>query len=215
MPFTKETAGAAAAKSAAKRGAKTTNQGNDERLVRSSAPAVRGDRDGSLQSRDEAVEALSDAELDQLMASEFEQTALPTPPLIPGWHLCWLTTESKYDPIAKRERLGYVPVRQSEVAGFDPSNGTAVVEPQGLVRCNEMVLYKIPEARYQAIMRYFHHRKPMEEEATIVANIKAKSQQGSDSSGRGGLRDAEDDGGTLSELETGVQYAQRVNPTFN
>lgn len=216
MPFTKETARAAALKAQEKRQQQSTDPSEqDARLVRSAAPDVRGDRDGaSLASRDEAVESLSDAELDALVQSEYEQTALPNAPLIPGFHLCWLTTMSKYDTPAKRERLGYRPVRYSEVPGFDPSNGATVAEPNGVVTCNEMVLYKIPEARYQAIMRYFHHKRPADEEESIVN--KAKATAGKDGKGKTLLQDGdEEEGGTLQHLEESVARARRVNPTFS
>lgn len=214
MPFNKETARAANQRAAANRNKNTEEPGNDERLRRSAAPEVRGDRDGSLKTRDEAVDDLSDAELDALIASEFEQTALPTPPLIPNYHLCWLTTMSKYDTIAKRERLGYTPVRYGDVPGFDPSNGSSLADPSGVVSCNEMVLYKIPENRYQALMRYFHHVKPADEEAAIVRTI--ENQAGKDASGQSLLRDGdEEEGGTLQHVEKSVEYARSVRPTFS
>lgn len=184
----------------------------DDRLVRSADPAVRGDR-GVAEDAARTIETglLSQDELEKLIANEFEQTALPTAPLIPGWHVVWLTTASQYDSIQKRERLGYVPVRRDEVPGFDPSNGQAVSRFEGCVTCNEMVLFKIPEERYQAIMRYFHHKKPLEEEASIVESIKAQARQ-RDSSGRP-LGTTEGDG--INDLETGVEYAQRQTPVFS
>jgi hypothetical protein len=43
---------------------------------------------------------------------EWTQSALPNAPLIPGWHVCWLSTTNSYDSIDKRVRLGYIPVKE-------------------------------------------------------------------------------------------------------
>lgn len=183
---------------------------SDERLVRGSSPEVRGDRGVAEDAERTEMGALSQDELEKLIVSEFEQTALPQPPAIPGWHLCWLTTQSQYDTIQKRQRLGYKPVRRDEVPGFDPSNGQSLTDFQGFVTCNEMVLFKIPDDRYQAIMKYFHHKKPLEEEAGVVANIEA-AQGKSDSEGRQ-LGSTEGDG--INDLATSVEQARKANPVF-
>lgn len=47
--------------------------------------------------------------------NEFQQTVLPNIPDIPGYHLCWLATNSQYDPIHRRFTLGYTPVRADEM----------------------------------------------------------------------------------------------------
>lgn len=192
---------------------KKTSAAQDERLVRSSEPDVRGDRgEHETSVRNDGLDGLSQAELDQLVASEFDQTALPNAPMIPGHHLVWLTTQSKYDTLQKRERLGYRPVRQSEVPGFDASNGVDVASKDGNVTCNEMILYKIREDMYQAIMRHFHHKRPMDEEAGIVDSIKAREQQERDSAGKS-LARVEGEG--LTELEAGVNFARQISPTFS
>lgn|SRR5574337_258913 len=190
---------------------KTPKPTHDERLVRDAATEQRGDR-GTAEdaARSSATGLLSTDELEKLIESEFEQTALPSPPPLPGYHLCWLTTQSQYDTIQKRQRLGYQPVRQDEVPGFDPSNGQALASYQGFVTCNEMVLFKIADERYQAIMRYFHHKKPLEEEASIVATIQA-NQRSSDNQGRQ-LGSTEGDG--IDDLATAVQEALKAKPVF-
>src|SRR5690606_32779496 len=116
--------------------------------------------------------------------NEFEQTALPTPPALQGWHLCWLTTSSQYDNIARRQRIGYRPVRRDELPGFDPSNGQSLENYSGYVTCNEMVLHKIPEAYYQRMMAHFHHAVPGEHESNTLNQIKTGLEQEQDSSGR-------------------------------
>lgn len=144
----------------------------------------------------------SEADFDRFLEDEFTQNALPTAPLIPGYHVCWLTTASQYDSVFKRQRLGYELVRKSELAGFDASNGQSLGGYEGFVTCNEMVLAKIPEARYQAIMRFFHHTKPLQEEEGAVDKMNKV----------GGERVSEEDDGVLAaqrEME-----AKRKAPHF-
>jgi hypothetical protein len=102
----------------------------------------------------------------RMFRSEWQQEALPNPPAIPGFHLCWLSMANQYDPIHKRMRMGYIPVKAEEVQGFENyrvKNG----EQEGLVAVNEMVLYKIPEEVYQEMMQEFHHYAPMDEQEKI------------------------------------------------
>lgn len=105
-----------------------------------------------------------------MFRSEFTQEALPTPPEIPGFHLCWLSTTNQYDPIHKKLRLGYIPVKAEELPGFENFKVKAG-EHTGFVACNEMLLYKLPEDIYQQAMQDLHHYAPLEEQEKI------KSQQ--------------------------------------
>ena len=82
--------------------------GDDSRLSkttarddRSSADVERTEKDGT---------ALTMAERRQLMRQEWTQDVLPTPPKVPGWHYCWLSTTNSSDPIYKRVQKGYQPV---------------------------------------------------------------------------------------------------------
>ncbi len=43
---------------------------------------------------------------------------LPTPPEMPGWHLCWLTTTNQSDTLEWRFRVGYELVKREEIPGF-------------------------------------------------------------------------------------------------
>jgi len=47
----------------------------------------------------------------RMFRDEFAQEALPNAPEIPGFHCCWLSTTHQYDPIHKRMRIGYTPVK--------------------------------------------------------------------------------------------------------
>lgn len=182
----------------------------DDRLRRDSSPDTRGERgiveDAMRVNETGLVDDVSD--LHALIASEFEQVALPSPPPIPGWHLCWLTTGSQYDTLAKRQRLGYTPVNASELPGFDPG-GMNSAAFEGAVTCNEMVLFKIPEARYQAIMTYFHHSKPLQEEEAIYAKI--EELQGDTAHGGKTLAKPEEG---FTQLNRNIERARRGVPTF-
>ena len=151
---------------------------SDERIAkstsredRSSADAERIEKDGT---------ALSLAERRSRMRAEWTQDVLPTPPKVPGWHLCWLSTTNSADPIYKRMQKGYVPVRISEMPGFMQTHVTEG-EFEGCISCNEMLLFKIEEELYQDIMMYLHHELPMSEEELLKANV---APQGADSDGR-------------------------------
>lgn len=109
---------------------------------------------------------VSSEERRRMFRSEWVQEALPTPPEIPGFHLCWLSTTNQYDPIHKRLRMGYTPVKAEEIPGFENYRVKAG-EQEGFVACNEMVLYKMPEEIYQEIMAEMHHYAPMDEQEKI------------------------------------------------
>ena len=151
--------------------------GADERLNksttrddRSSADAERVNKDGT---------ALTMEERRRLMRQEWTQDVLPTPPKQAGWHFCWLSTTNSSDPIYKRMQKGYVPVMVNELKGFS-TNHVTEGEFEGVISCNEMLLFKIEEELYQDIMKYLHHELPMSEEELLKANAKP---QGDDSEG--------------------------------
>ena len=109
---------------------------------------------------------VSSEERRRMFRSEWLQEALPTPPEIPGYHLCWLSTTNQYDPIHKRMRMGYEPVKADELPGFEHLKVKAG-ENVGFVACNEMVLYKLPMAIYQDLMMELHYHAPREEQEKI------------------------------------------------
>lgn len=151
---------------------RSNDLGADESRASRSATAdvERTDLDGTALSREQRLQMLRD---------EFKQEALPSVPAQPGWHYCWLTSNSSWDPLSKRERMGYEPVKPDEVRGFSVERMTTAGD--GLVRCNEMILYKIPLEIYEMIMREFHHDQPQREEEALKARLK---QGNADSSGR-------------------------------
>lgn len=128
--------------------------------------------------------------------NEFQQTVLPSVPDIPGYHLCWLATNSQYDPIHRRFALGYMPVRADEMPGYDMYK-VKEGDQSGHIMCNEMLLCKMPMDVYQDIMLEHHHYQPMDE----AEKIKVQQEQlvgQKDRSGRamgsieGGLPDESD-----------------------
>jgi hypothetical protein len=138
------------------------NSGDSLRTSREASDVQRQDEDGTVYRRSERR---------QLDVSEWSQTALPNPPPIPGYHLCWLSTTNSYDPIHKRIRLGYEPVSLAECpddfASFSMKSG----EWKGFIAVNEMLLFKIPDEKYQDIMAEIHYHRPLDEEQSIRATV--------------------------------------------
>lgn len=187
-----------------------------ERETRSAAPETRGDRglnDGGERDTTDGLTS-DDAAYQRLLESEFDQTALPQPPELPGWHLCWLTTTSAYDTMQKRQRLGYQPVRRSEMSGFDPSNGKDLQGHEGFVTCNELVLCKLPEPRYQQMMRYFHHTQPLQNERTVLEINKQLSAQ-KDASGKALITPEGGDENVITDMEESIRRNQNATPVFS
>jgi hypothetical protein len=143
---------------------------NSARASRDFSDVQRQDTDGTVATRSERRKQF---------LSEWQQNALPTPPEVPGFHLCWLSTTNSYDPIHKRIRLGYEPVKPSDVPGFDAYNLKGG-EWKGFIGANEMILFKIPNEKYQDIMEELHYHQPLDEEAAIKNSL---SQQ-RDSNGK-------------------------------
>lgn len=178
-------------------------EANQDARLKKSADAGRSDRgseDVRRQDNDGTAFTVSER---RKFRNEWTQEALPTPPEIPGYHLCWLSTTNAYDPIQKRIRMGYSPVQANDVPGFEylaAKDG----EFQGMIAVNEMLLFKIPNDVYQEIMAEFHYHAPLEEEERIK-NSALTGQR--DSSGKP-LGAIEGDG--FDDLG-----ARRKVPTFN
>lgn len=97
------------------------------------------------------------------------QAALPDLPKLPGWHLIWLSTQNQYDPINRRENLGYVALRPSDVPQWGDSSHMTVKtgEYAGYIGWNEMIAYKIPADLYAKYMRHSHYDAPNQEESRL------------------------------------------------
>ena len=133
----------------------------DSRLKRSAGESRknRTEQDGSRAAPEENFPVARER---RRARNEFQQTVLPSIPEIPGYHLCWLATNSQYDPIHRRFSLGYAPVRADEMPGYDMYK-VKEGDQSGHIMCNEMLLCKMPMDVYQDIMLEHHHYQPMDE----------------------------------------------------
>jgi hypothetical protein len=112
---------------------------------------------------------------------KWQNSALPDMPenIIPGFHLCWLSTTNNYDSIDKRMVLGYEPVKASELGkGFEGLGKMSSGKFEGCVSCNEMVLFKLPEEIYQEVMRMMHLEDPLEHQRNITDQVRSTAQEG-------------------------------------
>lgn len=90
----------------------------DERLSRASeGRADRAETDREVTQDRE----LTDGQRLDMLRGQFFQVALPDLPPIPGHHVCWLTTTNPRDPIHGRIRLGYTPVKTTDIPGWEHS----------------------------------------------------------------------------------------------
>jgi hypothetical protein len=139
----------------------------DNRLKRN-VNLNRSNRAGEDASRAPAHEMMAGSvERKRAFRNEWQQEALPIPPEIPGFHLCWLSTTNSYDPIHKRMSMGYVPVKAEEVPGFEHLKVKSG-EHVGFISVNEMLLFKLPMEIYQDAMTQLHHEAPMEEQEKVA-----------------------------------------------
>jgi len=155
----------------------------DDRLKKDLSLGGRESRAKQDSERGSATDELaSQQERRKMFRNEWVQEALPKPPEIPGFHVIWLSTTNSYDPIHKRQRMGYTPVTVDEVPGFENFKVKAG-EHSGFVACNEMLLHKIPQDIFQQIMEELHHHAPQDEADKI--RLQAENIQGArDSRGR-------------------------------
>ena len=144
----------------------------DNRLKKSSGDPVRGSRqnaDATRETNDGSM--LSAEDRKRMLRQSWVHEILPTPPDIPGFHCCWLSTTNQSDSVYQRQRQGYVPVRASEVAGFGNSLKKEGGEFDGCVAINEMILFKIPNELFNDLMTIFHHDMPAENEQAIYEKM--------------------------------------------
>jgi hypothetical protein len=138
--------------------------------------------------------------------NQFMQQALPRVPEIDGYHLCWLSSTNGYDTIDSRIRIGYSPVKSSEMKGFNHPSMSVTDGGDDIVRCNEMILYKIPNDVYQDIMLEMHHYAPLDESEKVRSGAEAAANS-PDAFDRNGRR--------LITLEGGIDDESRVRlPQF-
>lgn len=113
---------------------------------------------------------LTDSKRLDMFRRQFFQSALPDLPKIRGYHVCWLTTTNPRDPIHARMRLGYTPIKSSEIPGYDSMRITSG-EHAGCIGVNEMIAFKLPIHLYKAYMKEVHHDAPLAEERKLRAAV--------------------------------------------
>ena len=142
---------------------------SDERLVKNAGTITRSGRDSADADRTQKDgTALTAEERRQMLRQDWVQELLPAPPVIPGFHTCWLSTTNSMDPIYKRIQRGYQPVSVNDVLGF--SGASELVkdgEYKGCISCNEMLLFKVEDQLYQDLMTIYHYDLPTEQERGI------------------------------------------------
>lgn len=155
--------------------------GSDERLKKSVGEATRGSRDTADNDRTQKDGTiLSDEERRRALRTDWVQEILPSPPDLPGFHCCWLSTTNSTDPIYKRMKRGYIPVKITEVPGFGTQFTAQGGEFEGCVACNEMLLFKIDKQVYHDLMTIYHYDMPKEQEAAIRERIEGNQEKDSD-----------------------------------
>jgi hypothetical protein len=159
-------------------------QTSDERMLKNSGGTIRMDRSTADNDRtNKDGTALTAQERRNALRQDWVQELLPTPPVIPGFHTCWLSTTNSMDPIYKRIQHGYQPVSVAEVPGFSGSSELMRDgEFKGCISCNEMLLFKVEDQLYQDLMTIYHYDMPNEQAQGIYE--KASSGQHQDSSGK-------------------------------
>jgi len=126
-------------------------------------------------------DAKSKRERAEAFRDKWQNSALPDLPegIIPGMHLCWLSTTNNYDSIDKRVALGYEPVKASDLGkGFEGLGKMSSGKFEGCISCNEMVLFKLPEEIDQEVMRMMHLEDPLAHQQNITAQVRSSAQEG-------------------------------------
>lgn len=182
-----------------------------ENLKRARSDSASGTR-RNRSSNDRAIREdreLSDSERVDMLRRSFFQSALPDIPKIPGFHVCWLTTQNPRDPVHGRMRLGYELILADEIPGFEHlsiKDGPF----KGAISVNEMVAAKVPLHLYEAFMRANHYEAPMQEEEAIYTEAMGVSEAAQQSARRGGKMKA-----PIIEVGTQELGQPREVPTFS
>lgn len=101
---------------------------------------------------------------------------LPQLPVIPGYKTIWLSTTHKQDTISRRQKLGYTPIRPEEAPDLS-AYASLSGEAAGVIQCEELVAYKLPEEKWIKYMTHFHHTRPLMDESGIKEEIERIQEQ--------------------------------------
>lgn len=153
---------------------KSANKLEDSRLVKS-----RGES-RTERSRGERVimgdRELTDSERLQAFRMNLFNSQLPDLPAIPGYHVCWLTTNNRQDPIHGRMRVGYELIKADDLPGFE-SISVKTGDWAGFIMVNEMIAAKLSMTLYQAFMKEVHHTQPHQEASKLVQTTLEMQEQ--------------------------------------
>lgn len=148
---------------------------------------------------------LTDEERLDTFRKSFFQSVLPDLPPIPGYHVCWLTTTNPRDSIPGRIRLGYEPVRQEDVPGWEYASLKSG-DFKGCIGVNEMIAFKLPMSLYESYMREAHHIQPLYEEQKLSSVLDVIREEAA-AAAKSGSR------GIKFELEEGMaELGQDLDP---
>lgn len=152
----------------------TLSTQRDERLARDAGQAQQ-DRASKDRETTESREVTDSIRLEAFRQSFF-QSALPDLPSIPGYHVCWLTTTNPRDPVHARFRLGYEPIKASDIPGWEYA-ALKDGEHAGFIGVNEMIACKLPIHLYNLYMTEAHHEQPRREEEKLSATLEVIAQE--------------------------------------
>lgn len=175
-----------------------TDQTADERLRTEVRTAGRRSREADDRAVTERRDLSDDDRIDMFRQTLFNDV-LPDLPPIPGYHVCWLSTTHQSDSIARRMRLGYEPIKATEIPGMEYAS-VKTGEEAGLIRINEMLACKLPQHLYEAFMQEAHHRQPAEQASMIAGQVDSLREQ------------ANRDGGDVLEGD-GMDELRRSGPS--
>lgn len=136
-------------------------------------PRTQGAARSSREADDRAVvedRELSEDERLEMFRRTLFNDALPDLPSIPGYHVCWLSTNHPSDTIPRRIKLGYELIRAEEVPGFEYI-ALKTGEYAGCVGVNEMLAAKLPTSLWNKYMQVAHHEQPAAQDASILAQM--------------------------------------------
>lgn len=131
---------------------------------------ARDDSDRMADDREHQEREVSDEERLELFRLAMFQNQLPSFPVMPGWHPCWLTTANPRDSIQGRLRLGYQLIKPEEVPGWE-HNVLTSGQYAGCIGINEMVAAKLPMRLYEMYMTEAHHNQPLAEEGRLRSTL--------------------------------------------
>lgn len=170
----------------------------DARLKQDNDDVV-GRREATRHGQDRQVtedRVLNEDDRLEMFRNQLFNHALPDLPDVPGYHMCWLTTQNPRDPIFRRMQLGYEPVMADEIPGMSHAS-IKTGEYAGMLGINEMIAFKLPVSLYQKFMQEAHHDAPLREEDKLAEVAEMMREQAE----RAGATMYEGDG--LTEMRDG------------